>query len=114
MKEFKDGQSPILVATDVAARGLDIKNIKCVVNYDFPPQIEDYIHRVGRTGRAGAEGLSISFFTPQDGRLAFDLSNVLREAKQEIPPGLQRFIRRRVVANFPASTLHNHQRSNSD
>merc|ERR1719230_1235026 len=54
LKEFKEGKSPILVATDVASRGLDVKDIKYVINYDLPNAIEDYIHRVGRTGRAGA------------------------------------------------------------
>merc|ERR1719331_2437715 len=64
LKEFKEGKSPILVATDVASRGIDVKDIKYVINYDFPGSIEDYIHRVGRTGRAGATGSSYSFFTP--------------------------------------------------
>jgi ATP-dependent RNA helicase DDX5/DBP2 len=54
--EFRAGKSPILVATDVAARGLDVKDVRHVVNYDFPGQIEDYVHRIGRTGRAGAKG----------------------------------------------------------
>jgi ATP-dependent RNA helicase DDX5/DBP2 len=62
LKEFKEGKSPILVATDVASRGIDVKDIKYVINYDFPGSIEDYIHRVGRTGRAGATGSSYTFF----------------------------------------------------
>ena len=53
---FKDGRVPIMCATDVAARGLDVKDIAAVVNYDFPNGVEDYIHRIGRTGRAGATG----------------------------------------------------------
>ena len=57
-KEFKTGKSPIMIATDVAARGLDVKDIRYVINYDFPNQIEDYVHRIGRTGRAGATGSS--------------------------------------------------------
>merc|ERR1719230_1941159 len=63
LSEFKAGKSPILVATDVAARGIDVKDIKYVINYDFPKEIADYIHRIGRTGRAGAVGSSYSFFT---------------------------------------------------
>ena len=62
---FKDGRTPILVATDVAARGLDIPNVGAVVNYDFPNGIEDYVHRIGRTGRAGATGDSYTFLSPE-------------------------------------------------
>merc|ERR1719487_2602355 len=61
--KFKTGKSPLLLATDVASRGLDVKDIKYVINYDMPRQIEDYIYRVGRTGRAGATGSSYTFFT---------------------------------------------------
>ncbi|KAJ1610799.1 putative RNA-dependent helicase p68 [Cryptosporidium canis] len=91
LNEFRTGASPIMIATDVAARGLDIKDINFVVNFDFPNQIEDYIHRIGRTGRAGALGISLSFFTPDKGRLASDLIRVLKEAKQKVPPELFRF-----------------------
>jgi len=90
LKEFKEGKSPILVATDVASRGLDVKDIKYVINYDFPSQIEDYVHRVGRTGRAGATGSSYTFFTTDKSRLAKDLINVLREASQPVPEELER------------------------
>ncbi|KAL7066920.1 DEAD/DEAH box helicase family protein [Cryptosporidium serpentis] len=88
LNEFRNGTSPIMIATDVAARGLDVKDITFVVNYDFPNQMEDYIHRIGRTGRAGASGVSLSFFTADKCRLANDLVRVLREAKQDIPPEL--------------------------
>lgn len=67
IKAFRAGKHRILVATDVAARGLDIPHIECVVNYDLPMNPEDYIHRIGRTGRAGKEGIAISFITQQDG-----------------------------------------------
>merc|ERR1712203_459612 len=90
LKEFKEGKSPILVATDVASRGLDVKDIKYVINYDFPTQIEDYIHRVGRTGRAGATGSSYTFFTSDKARHAKDLVEVLREASQPVPEELER------------------------
>lgn len=90
LKEFKEGKSPILVATDVASRGLDVKDIKYVINYDFPSQIEDYVHRVGRTGRAGATGSSYTFFTSDKARLAKDLIAVLREASQPVPEELER------------------------
>merc|ERR1719359_2711160 len=90
LKEFKEGKSPILIATDVASRGLDVKDIKYVINYDFPTQIEDYIHRVGRTGRAGATGSSYTFFTSDKSRSAKDLVAVLKEASQPVPDELLR------------------------
>merc|ERR1712166_1081194 len=90
LKEFKEGKSPILVATDVASRGLDVKDIKYVINYDFPGSIEDYIHRVGRTGRAGATGSSYTFFTSDKAKHAGDLIKVLREASQPVPAELEK------------------------
>jgi len=62
-----------LIATDVASRGIDIKDINFVVNYDFPLNLEDYTHRIGRTGRAGARGYALSFFTSDNKRLAKSL-----------------------------------------
>ena len=56
LNAFKSGRMPIMCATDVAARGLDVKDVAAVVNYDFPNGVEDYVHRIGRTGRAGATG----------------------------------------------------------
>jgi ATP-dependent RNA helicase DBP3 len=67
---FKSGAATILVATDVAARGLDIPAVKLVINVTFPLTVEDYVHRIGRTGRAGAEGHAITFFTEQDKALS--------------------------------------------
>lgn len=90
LKEFKEGKSPILVATDVASRGLDVKDIKYVINYDFPSQIEDYVHRVGRTGRAGATGSSYTFFTSDKAKHAKDLIKVLQEANQPVPEELEK------------------------
>ena len=80
-----------MIATDVAQRGLDIKNVYCVVNYDLPNTGEDYVHRIGRTGRAGSRGLSVSFFTERDSRIAKSVIRVLEEAGQEIPLDLKRF-----------------------
>lgn len=70
-----------MVATDVASRGLDIKEIKFVVNYDFPMSIEDYVHRIGRTGRAGSKGSSFTFFTQGDGSFANELVELLTKSK---------------------------------
>jgi ATP-dependent RNA helicase RhlE len=66
LREFKSGAVRVLVATDIAARGIDVEGISHVVNFDFPPQPEDYVHRIGRTGRAHAVGDAISFVTPED------------------------------------------------
>lgn len=68
LREFKDSDVRILIATDVASRGLDVKDITHVVNYDFPRNIEDYVHRVGRTGRAGATGIALTFISREDWR----------------------------------------------
>lgn len=79
MDLFKTGRINTLIATDVASRGLDVKDIKIVVNFDFPKQIEDYVHRVGRTGRAGATGKAISFLDKyEDKRIARELVDVLK------------------------------------
>jgi len=90
---FRAGRIRILVATDVAARGLDVKDIKFVINYDFPGQIEDYVHRIGRTGRANTYGTAISYFTSDNAKLARDLVKILREANQEIDPQLAELAR---------------------
>ena len=68
---------------------LQIPNVGAVVNYDFPNGVEDYIHRIGRTGRAGATGEAFTLFTPQDSRYARELARVLREAGQQVPPELE-------------------------
>ncbi|KAG5513970.1 hypothetical protein PMAC_000592 [Pneumocystis sp. 'macacae'] len=132
LNEFKTGKSPIMVATDVASRGiektwiinrplygkstmllcmtcayesdqcqqgqfklylmtnmvLDIKDVKYVINYDYPNSLEDYVHRIGRTGRAGAKGTAVTLFTTDNAKQARDLMMVLRDSKQEIPPAL--------------------------
>jgi len=90
LEEFKSSKSPIMVATDVASRGLDVKDISTVINYDFPMQIEDYVHRIGRTGRAGATGQSYTFFTSADAKKARDLINVLKMAGQHVPESLSK------------------------
>ncbi|KAD6118643.1 hypothetical protein R6Q59_024849 [Mikania micrantha] len=88
LSEFKAGKSPIMTATDVAARGLDVKDVKYVVNYDFPGSLEDYVHRIGRTGRAGAKGTAYTFFTAANARFAKELIAILQEAGQKINPDL--------------------------
>lgn len=88
LASFKAGRNPVLVATDVAARGLDVKDVGMVINYDFPNGVEDYIHRIGRTGRAGASGEAYTLFTSTDSKYARELSQVLEEAGQQVPQPL--------------------------
>jgi len=88
LNEFKFGKAPILIATDVASRGLDVEDIKFVINYDYPNNSEDYIHRIGRTARSQKTGTAYTFFTPNNMRQAHDLVSVLREANQAINPKL--------------------------
>ncbi|GMH22581.1 hypothetical protein Nepgr_024424 [Nepenthes gracilis] len=88
---FKNGSCPLLIATDVAARGLDIPDVEVVINYSFPLSTEDYVHRIGRTGRAGKKGVAHTFFTQQNKGLAGELVNVLREARQIVPAALLNF-----------------------
>lgn len=85
LRHFKSGKRPILVATDVAARGLDISNVKHVINYDLPSNIDDYVHRIGRTGRAGNLGLATSFVNEQNRPILRDLLHLLEESNQEVP-----------------------------
>ncbi|KAF2147182.1 uncharacterized protein K452DRAFT_261457 [Aplosporella prunicola CBS 121167] len=88
---FKKGQVNLLVATDVAARGLDIPEVKVVLNVTFPLTAEDYVHRIGRTGRAGKDGKAITLFTEHDKPLAGALVNVLKGANQPVPQELMKF-----------------------
>ncbi|GAB3460271.1 DEAD/DEAH box helicase [Massilia terrae] len=76
---FKKGEIEVLVATDVAARGLDISDLPCVINYDLPYNAEDYVHRIGRTGRAGASGDAISVFSDKDERLLADIEKLIKQ-----------------------------------
>ncbi|XP_055616274.1 uncharacterized protein LOC129762230 isoform X3 [Toxorhynchites rutilus septentrionalis] len=88
LNRFRNSDSCILVATDVAARGLDVDGIKVVINYDYPQQTEDYVHRIGRTGRSNATGEAYTFFTSNERKMAKELVAILEEAKQEVPSEL--------------------------
>lgn len=86
LADFKSGRMSILVATAVAARGLDIKNVSHVINYDLPKGIDEYVHRIGRTGRVGNRGRATSFFDPEeDAPLRGDLVRILKQANQSVP-----------------------------
>ncbi|MGI4849092.1 MAG: DEAD/DEAH box helicase [Janthinobacterium lividum] len=78
LEAFKSGTVDVLVATDVAARGLDISDLPCVINFDLPHNAEDYVHRIGRTGRAGASGDAISLYSDKDARLLADIENMIK------------------------------------
>ncbi|TKY87134.1 hypothetical protein EX895_003811 [Sporisorium graminicola] len=91
LERFKSAETPLLVATDVAARGLDIPNVEHVINYTFPLTIEDYVHRIGRTGRGGKTGKSLTFFTEMDKAHAGELIRVLKDADQKVPEDLTKF-----------------------
>jgi superfamily II DNA/RNA helicase len=84
LEAFKAGELEVLVATDVAARGLDVAGVPCVINYDLPYNAEDYVHRIGRTGRAGASGEAIALFTPDEERFLLDIEKLI---KREVPRG---------------------------
>lgn len=90
ISDFKAGIFPIMVATSVAARGLDVKQLKLVINYDCPNHMEDYVHRVGRTGRAGNKGTAITFVSADQERYAFDIAKALRLSQVEIPEDLKK------------------------
>ncbi|PHZ15498.1 DEAD-domain-containing protein [Rhizopus microsporus ATCC 52813] len=89
LESFKTGRTPIMVATAVAARGLDIANVSHVISYDLPTDIDDYVHRIGRTGRAGNTGLATAFFNRNNKNIVNDLISILEEANQEVPSFLE-------------------------
>jgi ATP-dependent RNA helicase DDX5/DBP2 len=88
LEQFRSGDRDVLVATDVAARGLDVSNIKLVINFDMANTIEDHVHRIGRTGRANCFGKAISFFTNDNSALAPPLANLMKRCNQQVDPKL--------------------------
>ncbi|CAI4051895.1 hypothetical protein SKDZ_15G3460 [Saccharomyces kudriavzevii ZP591] len=86
---FRSGTASLLVATAVAARGLDIPNVTHVINYDLPSDVDDYVHRIGRTGRAGNTGVATAFFNSENGNIVKGLHEILTEANQEVPSFLK-------------------------
>jgi superfamily II DNA/RNA helicase len=101
LESFKQGEIDVLVATDVAARGLDISDLPCVINYDLPYNAEDYVHRIGRTGRAGASGDALSVYSDKDERLLVDIEKLIKQT-----------ITRGELAGFaPPARAHSGERS---
>ena len=92
ISDFKKGIVPILIATSVAARGLDVKQLTLVVNFDAPNHLEDYVHRAGRTGRAGNKGTAVTFLTEDQERYAVDISKALRQSGQPIPEPVKKLV----------------------
>ncbi|XP_059863020.1 probable ATP-dependent RNA helicase DDX4 [Delphinus delphis] len=106
--DFRCGKCLALVATSVAARGLDIENVQHVINFDLPSTIDEYVHRIGRTGRCGNTGRAISFFDPEsDGHLAQPLVKVLSDAQQDVPAWLEEIAFSIYVTGFSGSTRGN-------
>ena len=97
LEDIKSGFKDILVATDVAGRGLDIKDVTLVVNYDMPKTIDAYVHRIGRTGRAGQKGTSVSLVTDEDGPILYDLKKMLEESPVSSVP--------RELSNHPEAQV---------
>ncbi|KAI9206184.1 P-loop containing nucleoside triphosphate hydrolase protein [Polychytrium aggregatum] len=103
--KFKDGSMPLLVATDVAARGIDVNDVEYVINYTYPLTTEEYCHRIGRTGRAGKKGIAHTFFTVQDKAHSGALINVLKQANQKVPAELMKFgttVKKKADPNYGA------------
>jgi len=93
LQRFRRETNLIMVATDVAARGLDVKSLDVVINFDMPNNVEDYVHRIGRTGRAGAKGEAYTFFTRDDGAtLGKQLVAMLRKGSKPVPPELEEMV----------------------
>ena len=90
ISDFKAGYIPIVIATSVAARGLDVKELKLVINYDCPNHMEDYVHRAGRTGRAGNSGTCITFIQSDQDRYSVDIVRALKASEANVPPELEK------------------------
>jgi len=99
LKEFREGKTAILIATDVAARGLDIEGVTHVINYDIPEDPEVYVHRIGRTGRAGKEGIAITFITSKEVHLLKKINEfgVTEISKEEVPESGRKDVIRKVM-----------------
>ncbi len=94
ISKFKSGDVPILIATDVASRGIDFPNVSYVFNFEMPTNIDDYIHRIGRTGRCGNKGNAVSFITEKNKPIIKDLLKILQKQNQSVPDWFEEFARK--------------------
>ncbi|KYQ94302.1 putative RNA helicase [Tieghemostelium lacteum] len=108
LHSFRSFQTPFLVATDIASRGLHIPNVMYVINYDLPNDIDVYVHRIGRTGRAGKKGFAVSFFNDKNKPIAADLNKLLKISNQEVPDWFEK-----VLHSFKSSKAPMGHKSNS-
>jgi ATP-dependent RNA helicase DDX3X len=106
ISDFKHERYNILVATDIAARGLDIPNVNCVINFDTPNNIEDYVHRIGRTGRIGKKGIAMSFINEKNKPVVKELYSLLYECNQEIPEWFEDFYNSLVIKKPKAKRIY--------
>ncbi|KAE8734222.1 Eukaryotic initiation factor 4A-6 [Hibiscus syriacus] len=88
MREFRSGSSRVLITTDLLARGTDVQQVSLVINYDLPTQPENYLHRIGRSGRFGRKGVAINFVTLDDERMLFDIQKFHKVIIEELPSTL--------------------------
>jgi len=103
LRSFKDQRTSVLVATDVAARGLDILNVFHVINYDMPQNIDDYVHRIGRTGRAGHTGYATAFIAEKNFNILPELKDILIHANQEVPIWFEKYLKPSASARSSAN-----------
>jgi len=108
LRSFSSGHTPFLIATNVAARGLDIDNITHVINYDMPTDVDDYVHRIGRTGRAGKVGLATAFIMEENINIVPKLLELLQESAQDIPPWLE------AMKQHKSASYGNHRSYNNN
>merc|ERR1712168_1397129 len=85
MREFRSGSSRVLITTDLLARGIDVQQVSVVINYDLPASLENYIHRIGRSGRFGRKGVAINFVTHEDSRVLRDIEQYYQTRIEELP-----------------------------
>eukprot|EP00927_Polykrikos_kofoidii_P027376 TRINITY_DN24109_c0_g1_i1.p1 TRINITY_DN24109_c0_g1~~TRINITY_DN24109_c0_g1_i1.p1 ORF type:complete len:538 (+),score=74.55 TRINITY_DN24109_c0_g1_i1:73-1686(+) len=104
LQAFRDGKARVLFATDVAGRGLDVRGVTLVVNFDPPQSAEDYVHRIGRTGRAGDTGLAVSLLTWRDSTAGRYIKDVMEQTGQHVPPELERFVGPSLVCDNPKAS----------
>jgi translation initiation factor 4A len=92
MSEFRSGSSRIIITTDLLARGIDVQQVSLVINYDLPSSKENYIHRIGRSGRFGRKGVAINFITPRDVQMMRDIEQFYHTQMEELPGNIREII----------------------